>query len=1602
MANDDLKEKEGLLNSIRSINEGIRDIEQQHANIAATMVDDQTRMTAMKMKESQEASQAYASLKMMTSLDAVRAMMAQAIAEGTLETFEITDKLAKIEEESKLISKESLTYLEDQTVQLEEQVKQLNEKDIFGKSEADRLKIINDRTKENTSNLKDSLLTAAGISDEIFTMSGLMKAVTAGMAITAVESAKLARELGTGNGVLDTMKIGMTQISAQANALRYGFALSGSEARSVIKDITALNGSLDDATSMAITHAGELHVKYGIATAEAAKLQKAMKFVSDGTDEGARGMQEQVKALAKASGVAPGALMSEIADNTLEFARFGKDGAKGLVSAAANAKKLGISLSSVVNAGDRLLDVQGSIQAEMKAEMMIGKQLNLDALRQAALVGDRDTMIKEIAKNAGSLNEFTSMNVLQQKALADSLGVSTGEVLNILQAKEKGVNLDNKSLEAFKKQNAEAEGTTQALLGGAAAAGGLFATVSSALPALGHAKNLFGGLIPKGLGAKISGIFGGKTQSNITKQAAGLEETGNKLGKMKPGPKTNPIANFFKGFAKVKWSSIIKGVVGIALMGLALMAFVPPFAMLAEIPIQGIIAGLATILVLAMTVKILGKATGDIIKGAVAVGILGIALIPAAYAFSLLAGVNAGGMIAFGGAMIILGAAAAGMGYIFPLIMAGSLAMLVLGAAIIPAAMAMSSLSGVDSGSMLAFAAAIPLLGLGLAAMGLLMIPIALGTLVLWGLSKVLPNVTGAFANLAGVDGGSLLGFAQAILPLAIGIAALGAFLVVIPMGLLALMALSMGVPLAGAFFTAMPKVNGKNLSEFGKAVLPLAIGVGALGFFFATIPLGILALMMLGLGVPQAAKFFGAMPKIDGKNLLGFGLAILPLAAGVGALGFFFAVIPLGILALMALSMGVPLAAAFLTAMPKVDGKGLLAFGKAILPLAIGVGLLGAFAAVIPLGIIALVGLSLGVIAAAYLLANMPAIDPALLETFGGALMPLGKSIAGLGLMLPLLILGSIAAIMIGAAMVPFAYAFSLMQGVDPAAIDLLGQGIKSMIKIVGNLGLIEAGKLIIKAAAIAAIGLAIMPFGMAVAMASKGDPEGLVNALEKLAMLAPSLAGVGPALIGLGIGMLFLGIGFMAMLPVMPFVPMLAAGLVLMAPPLIMLAAIGPQMLALGLGFLLLGIGMIPFAMGMMMVAPFIPLMPLLAQSILLMTPPLVALAAVADVLPIMGIGFMLLGIGMVPFAMGMMMLAPFIPLMPLLAQSMLIMAPPLIALATIAEVLPIMGIGFMMLGIGLIPFAMGMAMLAPFIPLMPTLAASFVLMAPPLVAIAAIAGVMPLMGQGFLMIGIGLSVFAVALGMIFPFQTVLPILAKAIIDMAPPLMMMAPIGPQIMFLAMAIGALGVTSALATVPLFAFGAAAYFAAPAVALLGEASKVLGAGLEAVRTPLMAMATQFPLILALSGAITTLAASLLLATLPVFAFGAAAWFAMIPVIALAGGLTLMTATAGGLTSVGSGLSAIAAGLSEISQFKGTLALLAIAGPALALLGGVGMLGGGGEKEKEGSTAENNDRLIAKMDELILVINSKDYSPIIQMDGKTVGKAVAKKRGPKGA
>jgi len=98
---------------------------------------------------------------------------------------------------------------------------------------------------------------------------------------------------------------------------------------------------------------------------------------------------------------------------------------KALGEAVAQAKALGMELSDVAAAGKAILNFESSIEAELEAELLTGKQLNLEKARLAALTGDYETLTQEINKNVGDFGDFTKMNVLQQDALAASLGMST-------------------------------------------------------------------------------------------------------------------------------------------------------------------------------------------------------------------------------------------------------------------------------------------------------------------------------------------------------------------------------------------------------------------------------------------------------------------------------------------------------------------------------------------------------------------------------------------------------------------------------------------------------------------------------------------------------------------------------------------------------------------------------------------------------------------------------------------------------------------------------------------------------------------------------------------------------------------------------------------------------------------------------------------------------------------------------------------------------------------------------------------------------------------------------------------------------------------------
>ena len=100
--------------------------------------------------------------------------------------------------------------------------------------------------------------------------------------------------------------------------------------------------------------------------------------------------------------------------------------------AITKAKSLGMELKDVAAAGKQLLNFEQSISAELEAELLTGKQLNLEKARLAALTGDQNTLAEELSKNAGSFYEFSQLNTLQQDSLSKSLGMSSDQLSDIL------------------------------------------------------------------------------------------------------------------------------------------------------------------------------------------------------------------------------------------------------------------------------------------------------------------------------------------------------------------------------------------------------------------------------------------------------------------------------------------------------------------------------------------------------------------------------------------------------------------------------------------------------------------------------------------------------------------------------------------------------------------------------------------------------------------------------------------------------------------------------------------------------------------------------------------------------------------------------------------------------------------------------------------------------------------------------------------------------------------------------------------------------------------------------------------------------------------
>ena len=245
---------------------------------------------------------------------------------------------------------------------------------------------------------------------------------------------KLAKQLGQSYNETKLMKKEFSQIAKSSENL---FITTSSLTHSfeTLADRFGTIGGFSEATLKAQT---ELVKQAGYSEESAAEIAKFSLI----TGEASKDLTASALGTAKAFNMQNGLLLNEKAllEDALKTSSaiqvsFGNS-TDELILAVATAKKFGLQLSQVEDIAGSLLDFESSISNELEAELLLGKNINLEKARQAALDNDLATVAEEIANQVGSSAEFAEMNRIQQEAIAKSVGLSREDLAKSLQEQE--------------------------------------------------------------------------------------------------------------------------------------------------------------------------------------------------------------------------------------------------------------------------------------------------------------------------------------------------------------------------------------------------------------------------------------------------------------------------------------------------------------------------------------------------------------------------------------------------------------------------------------------------------------------------------------------------------------------------------------------------------------------------------------------------------------------------------------------------------------------------------------------------------------------------------------------------------------------------------------------------------------------------------------------------------------------------------------------------------------------------------------------------------------------------------------------------------------
>ena len=306
----------------------------------------------------------------------------------------------------------------------------------------DKFKILGSGVKSVGSSLLTSLRDPLSISLLVVTqVIEAFKAIDNG-------AGKIAKSMNMTYGEAIKFREELSTIARQSNDV-------GVQTKGLQESVMAINaalGSNAEINKEDLVTFTKLREKAGFTNEELTAMYKMSLVTGKSVEQTSEEFLGGAKALSAQKGLAINVkqLMKETSNASAAMKLSVVGGAKGLAEAAVQAKALGVNLEQVDKIADSLLQFESSISSELEAELLTGKQLNLERARLAALNNDIATVAEEINNQIGGSAEFSKMNRIQQEAFAKAVGMSREELAKSLVEQEALQRIGFKTAEAAK------------------------------------------------------------------------------------------------------------------------------------------------------------------------------------------------------------------------------------------------------------------------------------------------------------------------------------------------------------------------------------------------------------------------------------------------------------------------------------------------------------------------------------------------------------------------------------------------------------------------------------------------------------------------------------------------------------------------------------------------------------------------------------------------------------------------------------------------------------------------------------------------------------------------------------------------------------------------------------------------------------------------------------------------------------------------------------------------------------------------------------------------------------------------------------------------